>query len=724
MTRSPISLSRQISILAFALAGALVALLAGFGWWAASNIDDRSIARETRAVLKGLGEATTSIPLDQDSAVVWDDAVIYTRADDHEWIADNLAEWMSEYYGFDRVYLLDASDRPFHVVEDGVRVDNNHFYHDRAAVSALIDTVRAQLSAGVEAGAMDMVVLGEGIPAIASVRPILPSTDAVTVDPASAFIHVAIKYLDAQIADEIATRFEVSGLAFDAAAQVDDERMSMPVLSQSGRIVGFFSWLPNEPAYELIRETAPALSAGLGLIAAGVALLLVRLRRTSTALEVSKAHASYLAFHDPLTGIPNRALFEDRLEQALANMRHTGNRVALHYIDLDRFKHVNDTLGHPAGDELIRQAAGRLVALVDEVDTVARLGGDEFAIIQFGPADTAAVVGLSRSIVEAIERPFDLGGSEARVGASVGVVVTNDAKAGSDELMRRADIALYEAKDNGRGRYQVFAGELDEAVRDRRMLEIDLRNALLEGEGLWLAYQPIYHARTGLVAGAEALVRWDHPQRGRLSPAAFIALAEERGMIDQLGQWVLRTACRYAATSSIPWIAVNVSPLQFRDEHFAQRVFNILDETGLEPRRLEIEITEGLLLQNAPSVQSTLTQLRARGVRVALDDFGTGYSSISYLRQHGVDKLKIDQSFTAQLGLDAEIERIVHSIIELARAMHMVVTAEGVETEAQRSILEAMGCNQLQGFLLSRPVPQQDLDQRLAAHASALRDAG
>jgi diguanylate cyclase (GGDEF)-like protein len=724
LTRTPTSLSRQISILAFALAGALVALLAGFGWWAASNIDDRSIARETRSVLKGLAEETASISLDQDSAVIWDDAVIYTRADDHAWIADNLAEWMSEYYGFDRVYLLNSDDRPMHVVEDDLRVDNNHFYHDRAAVSDLIAQVRGQLARGEEAGAMDMVVLGQGIPAVASVRPILPSTDAVEVDPDRAFLHIAIKYLDGQIAEEIGTRFEVSGLAFDASAQVDETRVSMPVFSDSGRIIGFFSWLPNEPAYELIHDTAPALGAGLALIAVGMALLLMRLRRTSTALEVSKAHASYLAFHDPLTGIPNRALFEDRLEQALANMRRTGTRIALHYVDLDRFKHVNDTLGHPAGDTLIREAAQRLTALVDEVDTVARLGGDEFAIIQFGASDVPAVIALSQAVVEAIEKPFDLGGSEARVGASVGVVVTEDPKAASEELMRRADIALYQAKDSGRGRYQLFAGDLDEAVRERRLLEIDLRHALADGQGLWLAYQPIYHARSGKIAGAEALVRWDHHRRGNLSPATFVPLAEERGLIDLLGQWVLRTACRHAAASDIPWIAVNVSPLQFRDEHFAERVFAVLDESGLDPRKLEIEITEGLLLQNSPSVQATLMRLRARGVRVALDDFGTGYSSISYLRQHGVDKLKIDQSFTAQLGQDAEIGSIVHSIIELARAMHMIVTAEGVETDEQRSLLEAMGCDQLQGYLLSRPLREADFDALLGRDSVALRETG
>jgi diguanylate cyclase (GGDEF)-like protein len=445
-----------------------------------------------------------------------------------------------------------------------------------------------------------------------------------------------------------------------------------------------------------------------------VYLLLRRLKRTSSQLEETKAQATFLAFHEPMTRLPNRALFEDRLQQALANMRSGASPVALHYVDLDNFKRVNDTLGHPSGDELLRQTAARLTGLVSDVDTVARLGGDEFAIIQFQAVDSAAAITLSQRIVDVFAQPFALSGQEGRVGASVGVTVVSDPSTPMEDVMRQADVALYEAKNGGRGRYQSYDGELNAAVRERRELEIDLRDALNGKAGLKLVYQPIYHAGSGNIVGAEALVRWDHPSRGHLSPATFIGLAEERGLIDPLGLWVMREACAYAASSSIPWIAVNASPLQFRDENFADRVFEILKATGLQARRLEIEITEGLLLQNSALTQSTLMRLRASGIRVALDDFGTGYSSISYLRSHGIDKLKIDQSFTAQLGLDDEIDSIVRSIVDLARAMHMAVTAEGVETEAQRTILDSMGCDQLQGYLLSRPVEKSKLNQILA----------
>src|SRR5690606_1607787 len=270
-------------------------------------------------------------------------------------------------------------------------------------------------------------------------------------------------------------------------------------------------------------------------------------------------------------------------------------KIALHYIDLDRFKHVNDTLGHPAGDDLIRQAAARLSGMLREADTIARLGGDEFAIIQVDPSDQLGVEAQCERLLRAIDQPFDLGGDVARVGASIGVVIADDPGATPKDMMRQADIALYEAKAAGRGRYRMFAGEMDETVREKRALERDLRAALQEGTGLYLVYQPIYGAMSGALLGAEALVRWEHKELGTLAPDQFISVAEERGLIEPLGFWVLRTACRFAVTSSIPWIAVNVSPMQFSDENFATRVLEVLAQSGLPPRRLEIEITEGLL---------------------------------------------------------------------------------------------------------------------------------
>lgn len=726
-------LSRQITNLSIVFVLALIAAVGCFGWWAASRIDDRSIARQAHAVQTGLADIEKRIPVEQNSSAIWDDAVLNLRSDNEPWIEENLTAWMSKYFGHDQVYVLDSANRPVHAAHDGAAVNPETYEAIRDIAAPLVTELRAAMAeasadvtdstaAVTGLGIEDIVALEGSKPAIISLRPVVPGTGAVQQAPGTEFLHLSIREIDQEVAGEISEKYAIEGLGYSTFDPDDGERVASPILNDSGRIVSFFTWVPDEPAYALIRDTAPALAAALGLAGLTAAMLLRRLKRTSRMLEHSRAEASYLAFHDALTGVPNRALFEDRLEQALAHMRRSGSAVALHYLDLDRFKHVNDTLGHPIGDELIKAAAHRLSACVGDADTVARIGGDEFAIIQVGLADNALALSLARTVVEVIGAPFELSGHEVRVGASVGVVVTSDSGAAGEELMRQADIALYSAKGDGRGRYHLFIDEMDENVRDQRILEMDLRSALANEAGLGLVYQPIYETQTCRVAGAEALVRWDHPERGRLSPAMFISLAEDRGLIDQLGMWVLTTACRFAASSTIPWVAVNVSPLQFRDEKFADRVFNILAQTGLAARRLELEITEGLLLQNSPLVQSTLNRLRARGIRVALDDFGTGYSSISYLRTYGVDKLKIDQSFTAALGKDQEIQGIVRSIIELGRAMHMLVTAEGVETAEQQRILAGMGCDQLQGYLLSKPVPADSLLETLADNAASAPD--
>lgn len=724
-----LSLSAQLTWITMVAAALFLIGLAVFGWWAVDRIDERSLAREVGFAHIGIEELTASIVKEQDSSAVWDDAVIAARAGDGAWMDENLVTWMSEYYGHDRIFVLDPSGEPISSAADGETIDDAAYEEFRPLVEPLSARLRgamAQASGDADdstgailgLGELDFVSVDGDRGALISIRPIVPGSAALTQAPGTEYLHVSIMLLDADVTRKVGEKFALRDLTFTTGAPSEAGRASSPILSNAGRIIGFLTWVPDRPAIELVRDTA--LSGALALLALGlgIALLLVRVRRTSSKLEVSEAHAQYLAFHDPLTGVPNRGLFEDRLERALAGMRRTQRMIALHYIDLDRFKYVNDTLGHPAGDALIKEAAKRLASLIREVDTLARLGGDEFAIIQVEAGDREGAETLSTRIVEELQRPFNLLGDEASISASVGTVLAGESEAVPSEVMRQADIALYQAKANGRGRFEVFASDLGESVRERRQLERDLRTALGTDLGLHLVYQPIYEAASDRMVGAEALVRWDHPTKGLLSPDVFIGLAEERGLIEPLGMWVLRTACRFALSSSLPWVAVNVSPLQFRDEHLAKHILSILEEVGLPPRRLEIEITEGLLLQNSPTVQATLLRLRAAGVRVALDDFGTGYSSISYLRTYGVDKLKIDRSFVNQLGEGRDIDNIVKSIIDLAKAMHMQVTAEGVETREQLQLLVGMGCNQAQGFLLSRPVSVEGLE-RLAQRVQA-----
>lgn len=729
------SLSRRVSILAAATAALMLFSFFGFGMWAASRIDAHSLEKQVQAIATGVSEIADRTQVEQDSSVQWDDAVEKLRAGDDAWLADNLAEWMSQYFGHDRVYLLDASDHVIRAVEDGQRVSDERYNEDRSAIDPLVQQLRAAMANAsfgqtestqsvTGMGTLDRAVLGDGTVGIVSVRPIVPTTDAVKQAPGTEFLHVSVRLFDSDLSTAIATKYGLESLHFDRISTEQDGYARTPITNSAGRILGFFAWRPFQPAMQLIKQTTPL--AVLFSISAAllVALLLRRLLRTSAQLELSESQARYLAFHDPLARIPNRALFQDRLERAVAAKRHAKGGLALHAIDLDRFKQVNDSLGHPAGDELIRQVARRLQSLISEVDTVARVGGDEFSIVQVDVRDVGQALMLSSRIVSELEKPFDLDGHDVLVSASVGVVFAgaDESAVDSEDLQRKADIALYEAKTSGRGRYQLHAGELDVAVNERRSLERDLRAALNGEAGLELVYQPIFEATSHRITGAEALVRWNNPRRGRLSPDAFIGLAEERGLIDQLGLWVLREACNFAIRSEVPWIAVNVSPAQFVDERFADRVMAVLHDVGLAPRRLELEITEGLLLQNSMTVQSTLRKLRAAGIRVALDDFGTGYSSISYLRSHGVDKLKIDQSFVAKLGHDAEIDSIVVCIIGLAKAMHMRVTAEGVETEEQRATLQSIGCNELQGYLMSRPVTGARMNELLTETAAGTKN--
>lgn len=730
------SFSKRLALLIFGLTVTLLAMVGSVGWWAASRIDEGSQERQARALLRGLAEVEARIPVEQDSSAIWNDAVVNLLAGNQEWIADNLVDWMSSYFGHNRVYVLNQGDQLVRGAHEGMVQPAEAYDRDRFIIQPLVDRLRQEIASRAPPGSpstdliagsgiLERVAFADGSVGIVSVRPIIPDDSGDLDQPSgSEFMHVSVRLIDEAVSAAIAESYNLVGLRFDTRLALERAKASLPVLGSDGRILGFFTWDPFRPATQLMSETTPIIVLSVAILLLAMMALLWRLNLTAARLRVSQAEAHFLAFHDPLTRLANRALFDERLERAIVNSRRLKSPLALLAIDLDRFKAVNDGLGHPAGDELLRQVAARVQALVSEVDTVARLGGDEFSIVQVDVRAVEDALRLGQAILTSLGQPFDLNGHEVVIAASIGIVYASDADQDAVDLVRQADVALYEAKTSGRARYELYAGELDQAVQERRTLEHELRNALATGDGLELVYQPIFAAKSGAMVGCEALVRWNHPTRGRMPPDAFIGLAEERGLINQLGLWVLRRATNFIRASDIPWVAVNVSPVQFRDQDFAASVFAILDEVGLSPRRLELEITEGLLLQNSKHVQDTLRQLRASGIRVALDDFGTGYSSISYLRTYGVDKLKIDKSFVSQLGQDTEIDGIVKSIIDLAQSMRMKVTAEGVETAGQRVMLERLGCGELQGYLLSRPLTLERLQQLSPALLNAVHNVG
>jgi len=445
----------------------------------------------------------------------------------------------------------------------------------------------------------------------------------------------------------------------------------------------------------------------------GVGTVLGLLQATNETNRRGVAQIARLAHYDPLTDLPNRVLFQKSLVEALARRARKGDQLAVHFIDLDRFKTVNDTLGHPLGDALLREAAERLRNCVREGDTVARLGGDEFAVVQTGLSDMAGATRLAGRVVEAMSAPFELHGHQVVIGASVGVSAAPSDGEDADELLKKADMALYRAKADGRGAFHFFERAMDEQLQARRALELDLRRALQDGE-FELFYQPLYHLDDERVTGCEALLRWRHPERGMVSPADFIPLAEEIGLIVPLGEWVLRTACAEA----VRWpthvrLAVNLSPAQFRDRGLVTTVVSALASSGLPAQRLELEITESVLLQDSAANMTMLHDLKALGVRISMDDFGTGYSSLSYLRSFPFDKIKIDQTFVRDILHDSDAMAIIKAVLDLGSSMGVTTTAEGVETQAQLDALRGQGCAEIQGYFISRPAPAVEIARML-----------
>ncbi|MBR1129633.1 bifunctional diguanylate cyclase/phosphodiesterase [Bradyrhizobium iriomotense] len=426
----------------------------------------------------------------------------------------------------------------------------------------------------------------------------------------------------------------------------------------------------------------------------------------------AQAKISHMARHDALTGLPNRVLFHEQLEQGL-NRAKSGDQLAVLCLDLDNFKDINDSLGHPIGDALLKEVGRRLKAAVGEHDTVARLGGDEFAVVQIGRSEEAAARSLAGRIVEVISAPYEIDDHQIVIGVSIGISLSPQDGSNPDELLKNADLALYRAKADGRGTYRFFETGMDARAQARRLLEMDLRAALQRDE-FQPYYQPIRDVASGRVVAFEALLRWNHPQRGLIAPISFIPLAEETGLIVQLGEFVLRSACTDAAS----WpddidVAVNLSPVQFKSPNLIASVTAALAASGLQARRLELEITESVLLQNSEATLTTLHELRAMGVRISLDDFGTGYSSLSYLRSFPFDKIKIDRSFVSELATREDSMAIIRAVTGLGRSLGIVTTAEGVENDAQLELLRREGCTQAQGYLFSKPRPASEVAMML-----------
>lgn len=433
-----------------------------------------------------------------------------------------------------------------------------------------------------------------------------------------------------------------------------------------------------------------------------------------TGQREAEAKIAHMALHDPLTDLPNRVLFRERLEHALHRLQY-GERCAVLYLDLDNFKSINDTLGHLVGDAVLNAVAERLRRRVRQSDTVARLGGDEFAIVRGHVEQSEDVAALAMHILDDLRAPFELAGQRIFISASVGIAMPPNDGYDADTLLKSSDIAMYEAKGEGRDRFRHFQPIMTQAMEERRQLESELRDALQNGD-FELHFQPLVHLARRRITAFEALLRWNNPRRGLVSPATFIPILEEVGLISEVGEWALRQACRCAMSWPAPVkVAVNVSPVQFSGRHMVPLVKRALDETGLDPARLELEVTESVMIRDFDAALSQFRQLKEIGVGISMDDFGTGYSSLSYVRAFPFDKIKIDRSFIREIGRRPEATAIIRAVTGMCNSLGIAVAAEGVETDQQLSVLLGERCAEIQGFLISKPRPEHEVNDLIRA---------
>ncbi|MEN4800189.1 putative bifunctional diguanylate cyclase/phosphodiesterase [Pantoea agglomerans] len=621
------------------------------------------------------------------------------------WLDENIGLWLYEMFGHQLILVLDQQNQIVRVWREGQPVSAPE---DDPLIGEVLQSMLVNDPARQDNADYARVTNRAAALAVGNIQ---RESNALP-----RFRLVSLKFLDDGYLAGLAERNQLQGLHFSDGTPQPGIGARYLLIAQAGEAVGYLNWIPSRPGAQMLRTIGP--STGLAVLAISLLCLYmvrrlwnssVNLSQSMLRLGASEAQAQHLAFHDVLTGLPNRALVEDRLTQALALATRHDQRVALLLIDLDRFKTINDTHGHHAGDELIIAVAQRLSRIVRASDTVGRIGGDEFIVVMPHVDNIGQVHSLAQRIIDELSEPFTLFGSDVWSGASIGLALAPKDGVDRLELMRKADIALYEAKSGGRGTYRQFERAMDESVRTRQTIAADLRTALHTHQGLEVWYQPLMDIGGQQMVGIEALLRWHHPARGLIAPGEFIAIAEETALIIPLGEWVLAEACVTQQRFPELLVAVNVSPVQFRSTGFVERVMAIVSQNGGDPKRLELEITEGVLIEDEREARAIIVELRDAGFRIALDDFGTGYSSLNYLSNFPVDKIKIDRSFTQSLGVAENSVAIVESVVKLGHAMGLMVTAEGVETPGQMSALADAGCNQLQGYLFSQAVPADQL---------------
>lgn len=718
-------LSRLTKVIRSAIAvfGMLLLAVIVFAGWSSN----RSASDIERSLLENALNQSISNVLDgQKSVAWWDDSVVKVSPEalDLEFTDANFGVFLTETYGHDEVYIVDGKDTPFYAYYEGARAEPSTFERRQTELLKVIGEARGgtaqlrkrsdefgkgQTNYRLLAGAVQTatwaghILSVDGRPAVVSAISIVPNVDMTLLKSEPAVL-VSVIYIDADFVQKIARSLLITDLALSPHPAPTRGVLSQPFIGDDGINVGYLTWTGRRPGHVLLTVILPLVAfcvLATGLFANS---MFRRLKAASDELTQREARSRHAAKHDALSGLPNR---QHMIEEVEAQISRPGFGIDGHfaiaaYVDIDRFKDINDTLGHETGDKLVKVVAKRLSARLRSDDLLARLGGDEFAVFCLA-SDAHAETRLARRIASAFEDPFVIGGQNIVATASIGLARAPDHGRTADELLRHADIALYQAKHQGRNRAVSFSAAMGREVETRRSIEVDLRTAIERAE-LRLQYQPVVSCRTGKIIGAEALMRWRHPLRGEISPATFIPIAEITGLMPDLGRWMLDRVMQDAKQWPDLEVSVNLSPVQFIQSDLEGLLRQLTADHGLEPSRFVLEITEGVLLEASEHSKSVLQGLQGMGFKMALDDFGTGYSSLSYLCNFQFDKLKIDRSFVRNVASTETSRTIVQSVCALGRGLGMRVVAEGVETEAEALVMRHIGCTELQGYFFSRPI--------------------
>jgi diguanylate cyclase len=693
----------------------------------ARRADEMAVTREQQLIQQAIVERGARMLRQVESVATTERATQAIREQyDPRWVNEHLGRWLQNFFDHDLTVVVDGAGQ---IVYSRSRAAPEATTAQLLpALDPILDFMRSRTDT-VPAGALPVtapqdaatslrsagwIMRALGKPAIV-LAVVIGSEGDLAAGKTDAPVVASIKFIDGPFLQAIGDHLQLSGLrAADGPGKTPDGYVTAAITDPQGDPIADLAWNPSRPGGQVALSILPFVAIAIAGLALLAGLIMRHTRRTAQAIAAGETQLRHLALHDPVCGLPNRIYFGERLEKLIGEVRRGGPSAAVFFIDLDHFKDVNDTLGHHIGDELILAVTQRLSHVMRSDELVARLGGDEFAILTICASDTYSLQAIAGRIIAAVCAPYSISGHAINIGASIGIAVIDRRARDAGDILRYADMALYRAKNEGRNRACIYDDAMDADLSQRKLLESELLHAV-RNDGLAAAYQPIVNASGDTMVAVEALARWTHPTAGVIPPSIFIPIAENSGLIVELGESMLRRACMDGGNWPGLTVAVNVSPLQFRRSDFVDVIERILKETDFDPGRLELELTESTLLGNLETAELSMLRLKAIGVRFALDDFGTGYSSLLYLRRFPFDKLKIDSSFVRSIETAPDVAAIVHAVVSLGRGLGMRVTAEGVENAEQHLFLRAAGVHSMQGYRFGRPGPPADISARIAA---------